>query len=236
MVRTGGHPFRALIVAIATIIGIGVAGVAVFGRAPVARASLTSASVPAAVGARITIMPGVCSGGGSEFCFNPESVTVPVGTAVVWTNETGVAHTTTSCTATACAGAPANTGSNTFSKPVGAANGSTASFTFTSLGTYTYYCMIHGYAAMHGKITVVSAGPAISRFTPISGPPGTRVTITGHNLAHATSVKFHGTSAVIVSDSTTMIVAKVSTGATTGKITVTTSHGTATSATVFTVT
>jgi plastocyanin len=236
MVRTGGHSFRALIVAIATVTGIGAAGAFVFGRAPVARATLTSTSVGAATGASITIMPGACSGGGFEFCFKPESVTVAVGTAVVWTNQTGVAHTTSSCTAAACPGAPANTGSNTFSNPVAAANGSTASFTFTSAGTYTYYCMIHGYAAMHGKIIVVGAGPAVSKFTPTSGRAGIKVTITGHNLAHATSVKFNGTSAVISSDSTTRIVVKVPVGATTGKIAITTSSGTATSAKVFTVT
>lgn len=52
--------------------------------------------------------------------------------------------------------------------PMGAANGSTVSFTFTSAGIYTYYCMIHGHAAMHGKIGVVTS-PAISGFVPASG-------------------------------------------------------------------
>ncbi|MGH3155121.1 MAG: IPT/TIG domain-containing protein [Streptosporangiaceae bacterium] len=62
------------------------------------------------------------------------------------------------------------------------------------------------------------------------------MTITGVNLANATSVKFHGTSATIVSDVAAKIVADVPAGATTGQVTVTTKTGTATSPGKFTVT
>src|ERR1700691_640072 len=145
MVGTGRHSLRVLVVAGAAVIGVGAGSLLVAGLTPAAKAVLTSARVPVVTGASITIKDGTCSGGGTEFCFSPESVTIAVGTAVVWTNETGINHTTSSCTSSACPGAPANTGSQTFSNPIGAVKGSTESVTFTSPGTYTYYCMIHGY-------------------------------------------------------------------------------------------
>jgi hypothetical protein len=78
--------------------------------------------------------------------------------------------------------------------------------------------------------------PAISSFTPTSGPVGTSVTITGANFTGASSVTFNGTSATFTFDSATQITATVPTGATTGPIAVTTTAGTGTSASNFTVT
>jgi uncharacterized protein (TIGR03437 family) len=78
--------------------------------------------------------------------------------------------------------------------------------------------------------------PTIASFTPTSGPVGTGVTITGENLSGASSVKFNGTSATTFTvNSATQITATVPTGATTGKISVTTGGGTATSTADFTV-
>ena len=237
MARPNAHPFRFVIVTLAAITGFAAAGVLVAARAPGANATLTSAHALTASSAKITIVAGACAGGGTEFCFKPESVTVAVGVPVVWTNQTGFNHTTTSCTAAACPGAPANTGSNTFNNPIGSAPGSTGTFTFTSAGTYTYYCMIHGYTAMHGTIHVTAGvTPKVSKFTPTSGRTGTKVTITGRNLAGATSVTFNGTTAVITSDTATKIVVKVPAGATSGRIAVTTAGGTVMSAGSFTVT
>jgi plastocyanin len=226
---------RILVTTLAAVAVFASLGVVFAARMPVSRATLTSAHAAAVTTTKITILAGACSGGGTEFCFRPESVNVAVGGTVMWANMTGIGHTTTSCTASACPGAPANTGTNTFSKSIGAPNGSTASFTFTSPGRYIYYCMIHGYVAMHGKITVFPP-PRISRFAPSSGPVATTVTITGLNLSHARRVTFNGTVAVISSDSATKIVTRVPTGASSGRIAVTTPGGTATSASVFTVT
>ena len=84
---------------------------------------------------------------------------------------------------------------------------------------------------------IVAAGvPCISGVSPASGGVGTAVTITGVNLSGATSVKFHGTSAVIGTDTAKKITTTVPAGATTGTVTVTTGGGTATSSVVFTVT
>ena len=81
------------------------------------------------------------------------------------------------------------------------------------------------------RFTVV---PAITSFTPASGPVGKVVTTTGTSFARATGIRFNGVPArsfSVVSD--TSITATVPTEATTGRITVTTPDGTATSATNF---
>jgi uncharacterized protein (TIGR03437 family) len=63
------------------------------------------------------------------------------------------------------------------------------------------------------------------------------VTIIGTNLTGATKVTFGGVKATVFTvDSDTQITATVPTGALTGRIQATTPHGTATSATDFTVT
>jgi len=78
--------------------------------------------------------------------------------------------------------------------------------------------------------------PSITSFTPASGLVGTQVTITGSSFSGATSVKFNGTMAsTYFVDSSTQIRATVPTGATTGTISVTTSSGTSSSFSSFTV-
>jgi Calcineurin-like phosphoesterase len=81
--------------------------------------------------------------------------------------------------------------------------------------------------------------PAISDFSPLSGPVGTSVTINGSGFTGTTDVMFNGTSVgsgnfTVVSDA--KITATVPQGATTGQISVTTPGGTGTSSTAFTVT
>lgn len=79
--------------------------------------------------------------------------------------------------------------------------------------------------------------PANLTFSPTSGPVGTVVTITGTSLTGANRVTFGGVPATTFTvDSDTQITATVPTGAVTGKISVTTAGGTATSADTFTVT
>jgi uncharacterized repeat protein (TIGR03803 family) len=97
------------------------------------------------------------------------------------------------------------------------------------------------------KIIITTAGglaskgpfavdPHITSFTPTSGPVGTQVTITGTTFTGTNKVSFGGvdaTSFQVVNDSE--VKASVSTGAQTGPIAITTSAGTATSSTNFTV-
>ncbi len=98
--------------------------------------------------------------------------------------------------------------------------------------------------ATTGPITISTAGgtatsatpylvtvspPRITGFAPTSGAAGTAVTITGTNFSGTTSVEFNGASAPFTVLSTKKIVCGVPTGATTGRISVTTTNGLATS-------
>jgi len=79
--------------------------------------------------------------------------------------------------------------------------------------------------------------PAITGFNPTSGDVGTVVDVSGSGFSGASAVTFNNVAAsqfTVVSD--TRITATVPSGATTGRIRVTTAGGTATSATDFTVT
>lgn len=82
-----------------------------------------------------------------------------------------------------------------------------------------------------------NTAPSISSFTPTSGPAGTSVTVNGTNLTGATSVSLNGTAAVTFQIvSAAQVTATVPQGATSGKISIMTSKGTAVSAGSFTVT
>ena len=78
-----------------------------------------------------------------SFGFSPASITIKVGTAVVWTNATGTIHTSTSDAGSAV------TWDSSIINP-----GQTFSFTFTQVGTFHYHCNVHPY--MHGTIVVTS--------------------------------------------------------------------------------
>src|SRR5262245_2881036 len=78
--------------------------------------------------------------------------------------------------------------------------------------------------------------PSITGLLPGSGSIGAEIMIEGTNLVDVTAVKFNGTPATSFTVPTaTMIHAVVPAGATSGKVTVTTNAGTATSAADFTV-
>jgi hypothetical protein len=97
-----------------------------------------------------------------------------------------------------------------------------------------------GTATSSNNFTVTGAGalPTITSFSPTSGPIGTSVTINGTNFTGASQVRFNQTAAASfsVNSAGTRITTKVPSGATTGKISVTTPAGTATSSNNFTVT
>jgi plastocyanin len=91
----------------------------------------------------------------SMFCYNPSSLAVNVGDTVNWVNNSTAPHTITRCDSSTCSWTgPGSGGQSGPSSPTLNASGGTFSFTFTSPGTYNYFCAIYGYAAMHGTITV----------------------------------------------------------------------------------
>lgn len=78
------------------------------------------------------------------FAFMPATITVPVGTRVVWTNQQPQAsHTVTSDTP----GIPDSGALQT---------GATFAFVFNQAGTFAYHCNIHPF--MHGTVVVTAAG------------------------------------------------------------------------------
>jgi plastocyanin/glucose/arabinose dehydrogenase len=77
-----------------------------------------------------------------NLAFQPMDLTLPVGTTVTWTNNDSVAHSVTWDDKTVDSGL--------------FGQGETFSYTFTTAGTYPYYCIPHGSpgAGMHGSVTV----------------------------------------------------------------------------------
>ncbi|GAC1301946.1 MAG: hypothetical protein NVSMB27_42140 [Ktedonobacteraceae bacterium] len=80
---------------------------------------------------------------GTIYAFVPATLTIKVGTQVVWSNDSNAPHTVSS-----------DTGVFTTPNPLGINPGQTYAFTFTKPGTYPYYCNIHTY--MTGKIVVTA--------------------------------------------------------------------------------
>jgi plastocyanin len=75
-----------------------------------------------------------------NFSFGPQSLTVPVGTTVVWTNRDDIPHTVVS-----------TDGAKTFKSKV-LDTDEKFSVTFSKVGTYPYFCSVH--PKMTGKVIV----------------------------------------------------------------------------------
>ena len=73
-----------------------------------------------------------------NFSFGPQTITVPVGATVTWTNKDDIPHTSVST-------------DGVFKSKV-LDTDEKFSYTFTKAGTYPYYCTIH--PKMTGKIVV----------------------------------------------------------------------------------
>jgi hypothetical protein len=96
-----------------------------------------------------------------------------------------------------------------------------------------------GFSSSEDTFSILTppAPPALDAFSPASGPVGTAVTIKGARLAGATAVTFNGAPASSFTiDSDVQIRAIVPAGATSGKLNITTSAGSATSVASFVVT
>jgi len=80
-----------------------------------------------------------------------------------------------------------------------------------------------------------AAAPTITSFSPASGPVGTLVTINGTSLSTPTTLTIGGRSAIVVSNTGSVLVAMVMPGAATGAVSITTAGGTANGSGNFTV-
>jgi amicyanin len=77
-----------------------------------------------------------------NFTFTPQSVTVKAGTTVTWTNRDDIPHGVASA-------------NNAFAKSKALDTDDSYSFTFTTPGTYQYFCYIHPH--MTGTVVVEAA-------------------------------------------------------------------------------
>ena len=102
-----------------------IAMVLLLSGSPVVRAS----DQPSAPGADVKI---------DNFSFGPQTITVPVGATVTWTNHDDIPHTSVST-------------EGVFKSKVMDTD-EKFSYTFTKAGTYPYYCSIH--PKMTGQIVV----------------------------------------------------------------------------------
>ena len=90
---------------------------------------VTANDQPSAVNAEVKI---------DNFVFGPDTLTVPVGATVTWTNKDDIPHTTVST-------------DGVFKSKVMDTD-EKFSYTFAKAGTYPYYCTIH--PKMTGKVVV----------------------------------------------------------------------------------
>ena len=91
--------------------------------------SVTANDQPTAANAAVKI---------DNFVFGPQTITVPVGTTVTWTNSDDIPHTAVST-------------DGVFKSKVMDTD-EKFSYTFTKAGTYSYYCSVH--PKMTGKVVV----------------------------------------------------------------------------------
>ena len=130
------------------------------------RMSFARAAVVAGVlGCAIGITLGVAFAGAEDaavkidnFTFTPKSVTVKAGTTVTWTNQDDIPHTVTSTTKQF-----RSKGLDTDDK---------FTFTFSTPGTYDYFCSLH--PQMTGTIVVEATGLAPSDDAGSSAPIRTK--------------------------------------------------------------
>lgn len=111
-----------------------------------------------------------------DFAFSPSAVTVDAGDTVVWTNTGAAPHT-----ATSDAGQADSWDSGTLG------TGQTFSHTFSTPGTFTYFCAIHPF--MRGTVTVRQAPTATASPTPTATATAAAPTSTPEPSATATPTR-----------------------------------------------
>lgn len=172
------------------------------------------------------------------------SISTRAGTATSATNFVVTPRITSFSPTSGASGASVTvTGANFTGATAVLLNGLTATFRVISA---TQIKLTVPAEATTGQITIITpagsvtdsrdfvVAPRIVNITPESGSSGNTVTITGANFTSATSVKFHGTRATFTIVSDTEINATVPNSFTSGRITVATPAGAATSSSSFT--
>lgn len=119
-------------------------------------ASTTSAAAPAANAQVVNITL-------QNFSINPNVITIPAGTKVIWTNKDSVSHTVTSDSG------------KVLDSPLIKSN-TTFEYTFNEAGTFDYHCEPH--PQMRGKIIVTAAGGGVVAPVQVASTANTLATTT----------------------------------------------------------
>jgi plastocyanin len=144
------------------------------------------------LGAVFVVVPAIAESsptvsGTESLMWSPREVSVKPGGMVTFQNTSssvphGIVWEAGNPSTPPCSGVPVNKGETNWK----------GTCTFTSAGTYRYFCFVHG-KAMSGTVTVGSSTPpTVTRISPKKGPASgnTSVSITGANFIGATAVKF----------------------------------------------
>ena len=132
--------------ALATIVVDGSANPEIFQTAATAPTAAPTSAPADAVQVTIT-KNGWLDPTKSEDAFDPNTVTIKVGTTVTWTNADATMHTVTSGTSVNNAGTPDGVFDSGFLM-----EGATWSYTFQQAGEFDYYCLPHPW--MKGRVIV----------------------------------------------------------------------------------
>jgi len=146
--------------------------------------------------------------------FTPASGPIATVVTLTGTNLTGVSSVTFAGPAAALISAPITSVSATQLTVRVPTNAVTGFITVTTPG---------GVITSEGNFAVT---PRVDAFTPLLGPVGTTVTVSGRSFTGATAVRFNGVNASFSSVTDTQLVAVVPAGASTGPLTVVTPDGT----------
>jgi hypothetical protein len=200
----------------------------------VVSATQITANVPAgATSGKISVVtPNGTASSASSF-----SITVAAPTITGFSPTSGTVGTSVTVTGTGFTGATSVSFNGTQATAFSVANATQITATVPSGATTGKISVVApgGTASSASNFSVTLPAPTITSFSPTSGAAGNSVTVTGTNFTGATSVKFNGTSATFTVTDASHIATSVPSGATTGKISVTTPTGTANSANSFTV-
>ena len=113
------------------------------------KTGLSKARTPATKAARNTVKPAAVAGSIpvqiKSYAFTPATLTIKAGTKVTWTNYDTAPHTVT-----------VDSGPVKFNSPT-LQKGDSFTYTFTTPGTYSYYCAVH--PDMMAKVVVTGSTP-----------------------------------------------------------------------------
>ena len=133
------------------VVAAAILGTSAVGHVAVAGSATTTTTKT--VTKTVTMTASGCSGQLWSWCYKPATLTVQRGTKVVWKNMTLAPHDVKRCTKAACKVSPGTGADSKFGSPMIGPK-KTYAYTFNQPGTYVYYCVPHGYVAMHGTIIV----------------------------------------------------------------------------------